>query len=381
MKRYLLICSLAILAACGSGKNYLERSDEDKALQDAVKRLEKDNTDSRALEAIPILYSNIKLAHQARIRSLENSKEITRWDNLVTEYESLQSAYRAILNSNAAYRLVSPVDYGTQLLETRQQASEAYYNLANEFAGKSERADQKKAYTYFKKADKFNPGFKDARSKADMAYENAIVDVVINPVQDNSFFFNSSWGNQGYNYSNEYFQQTLIRDLQSSSNSRYPARFYTDWQARRDNVQPDWVVDLRLRDMDIPYPTTYTYSRNASSRVQVGTDTAGKPQYQNVYATVYITRLNFNARANMEVNITDVDTRKNISYRNFHEEVRWQEERGNYSGDSRALSSRDWQIINNGNNYNDFRREDVLGELYRKIYPQVLNNIRYTVDW
>jgi hypothetical protein len=210
------------------------------------------------------------------------------------------------------------------------------------------------------------------------AYENAIVNVVINRVQDNSFFYNSGWGN-GYNYSNEYFQNTLVREL-NNNNNRYAARFYTDWEERRDNIQPDWNIDLRLRNMDIPQPISYQYNRNVSESVQVGTDTAGKPVYNTVYATLYITRMSFNARADMELIIRDIAAGKNLLYRNFNETYRWEEEMATFNGDSRALSSRDWQMIN-GSGYNTPRKEDVLNELYRKIYPQVKNNIIRSVEW
>jgi hypothetical protein len=83
----------------------------------------------------------------------------------------------------------------------------------------------------------------------------------------------------------------------------------------------------------------------------------------------------------MDVNITDVLTNKNISFRNVRDEYRWQEERATYSGDSRALSANDWGMINNGRGYNSPQKEEVLGELFKKIYPQVKNNIVYAVDW
>lgn len=382
MKKFLLLISLLfLLYSCGSSKNYLERNDEDKALQDAVKKLNKSSGDENATGALPILYSNIKNAHLARIRSYGSSRELSRWDKIVAEYEGLQSAYDAIINSTPAFRLVTPQNFGTELLEARQSAAEENYAVAQNYFKKDGRENAKNAYTYFKKADRFIPGYKDSREQMDAAYENATVIVIINPVQDNSFFFNSGWGNTGYNYSNEYFQQTLTRELQTSNtNNRYAARFYTDWEARRDNIQPDWVVDLRLRDMDVPYPSNYTYNRSVSKQVRSGTDTSGKPVYATVYANVYITRASFNARASLEVNITDLQTRKSISYRTFSDTYRWQEESGNYTGDTRALGNDDWAIINN-NRYNTPRREDILNELYRKIYPQVKNNITYTVDW
>ena len=381
MKRFIhIIALIVILTSCGSTKNYLERSDEDKALQDAVKKLNKNASDENALQAVPVLYTNIQQSHLAKIKSYNPSKDLARWDKIINEYEALQNAYKTVLNSTPAFKLVNPKNFSTDLLEVRESAAEEYYNAAQIFLEKENRDNAKKAYSYFKKSDKYLPGYKDAKAKMDQAYENAVVNVIINPVQDNSFFFNSGWGNSGYNYSNEYFQQTLIRDLQNTSN-RYAARFYTDWEARRENVKPDWVVDLRLRDMDIPYPTNYSYRRNVSAQVQAGSDTSGKPVYQTVYATVNITRMSFNAQANMEVTINDVVSGKNISYRTFREDYRWQEETGSYSGDSRALSANDWNVINNNNRYDSPRKEDVLAELYRKIYPQVKNNISYAVDW
>jgi hypothetical protein len=372
---------IALLASCGSSKNYLERSDEDKALLDAVKKLNKSATDENATSALPILYNNIKLAHLAKIKSYNNSRDISRWDKIVAEYNALQTAHDAIINSAPAFKLVSPENFGTPLLEAKQMAAEEYYSAGLTYLEKTGRDNAKKAYSLFKKTDKFIPGYKDAQAKINEAYEKAVVNVVINPVVDNSFFFNSSWGNYGYNYSNEYFQQTLIRDLDNANSSnRYAARFYTDWEARRDNVHPDWVIDLTLRNMNIPPAGSYRYSQHRSAQIQVGTDTAGRPQYRNVSATIYITRQSFDANADMEVRIRDLESNKNISYRTFRESYRWEQENATYSGDSRALNSYDWQMINS-NGYNQPRKEDVLNELYRKIYPQVLNNIRYSVDW
>lgn len=369
-----------LFSACGSSKSYLERNDQDKALQDAVKKLAKSPTDADALDAIPILYKDIQNNRLAKIKVLQNDKDLGRWDKIIKEYENLQDAYDAIINNAAAFKLLTPVSYSTNIYDARQSAALEYYNTARQFLDKGRREDSKKAYTYFIKSDKLVPGFKDADAKAEEAYESAIVDVVVNPIQDNSFFYNSGWGNSGYNYSNEYFQQNLVRDLNNVNKQRYPARFYTDWEARRDNIKPDWVVDLKLRNIDIPYPYNYTFSRNASAQVQIGTDTSGSPVYKNVYATVNITRSSFTARADMDMNIVDAATGKNIVYRNVRESYNWQQERGTYNGDSRALSSRDWEVINNAG-YRDPMKQDVLTELFRKIYPQVKNNITYAVDW
>ncbi len=372
-----------LLGSCRSSKNYLERSDEDKALQDAVKKLNKNASDNEATAALPVLYSNILKSQQAKIKSYQTGTDLNRWDKIIAAYNDLQHAYNSIINSTPAFKLLTPENFSIQLMEAKQGAAENYYGAAENYLNKDGRENAKKAYSYFKKADKYVPGYKDVQSKMNTAYENAIVNVLINPVQDNSYFYRSGWGSSGYDYSNEFFQRTLVRELaytNNSNNRNYAARFYTDWEARSQNIQPDWVIDLRLRNMDLPQPANYTYRRNRSADIQVGSDTLGKPVYKKVYANLNITRMSFTAYADMEVMIKDLASSRIISNRNFREDYRWEEERASYSGDSRALDASDWQIINNNNFYAP-RREEVLNELYRKIYPQVLNNIKYAVEF
>ena len=383
MKRILLfVTTLFLLASCKSSKDYLSRGDEDKTLFDIVKRLNKRSSDEDAVKALPQVYAQVQQKHLKKINSLKSTTDIAHWDKLVEEYSTLQSMYDAIIGSDAAGRLVNATNYQSEIYDAKQQAADTYYQQGLILLQSKYRDDAKKAYGYFKKTDKWLPGYKDARSKMDEAFENATINVVINPVQDNSFFFNTGgWGNTGYNYSNEYFQQNLIRDLGGKYANRYPAKFFTEWEARRDNIQPDWIVELTLRNMDIPRPTMYNYSRNLNRQIETGKDTSGRPVYQTVYATLQVNKQSFTARGQMDVAITDVNTRKNISYNSYSDDYRWEEERASYTGDSRALSDNDWALINNTRYNQQPRKEEVLNELYRKIYPQVKNRISYAVDW
>jgi len=374
------LTSLAIFISCKTSKNFLSRSDNDNTLFDAVKTLKKNSGDTAALNSIAILYTTAQERNLRKINSYSSAKEPDRWDKIIDAYNTLQDMHDAIIEVDAASRLVTPVNYRQTIYDLKQDAAADNYAEGNYFLSKPGRDDAKKAYSYFKKADKWVPGYQDATAKMDEAFQLAVVNVVINPVQDNSYFFNTGWGNYGYNYSNEYFQQTLVRELKGINSNRYPARFYTDWEARRDNVTPDWEVNLILRNMYIPLPQNYNYTRNVSRRIENGKDTSGRPIYRTVYATLNITQQSFTARADMEVSITDIGSHKSITYNTYREDYRWEQEYATYSGDSQALGSRDWALINN-NSYNQPRKEDVLNELYRKLYPQVKNRITYAVDW
>ena len=107
---YTLI-SLFVLSSCKTSKNYLERSDNDNTVVDAVKTLKKHSNDSNALNALPVLYT---LAHQRNLRKIEgykNSQELSRWDKIIDGYSTLQKMYDAINEVEAASRLVTPVNY------------------------------------------------------------------------------------------------------------------------------------------------------------------------------------------------------------------------------------------------------------------------------
>ena len=381
MKIFLQFLAILILySSCTTTRNYLERPDEDRTFFDIIKRLNKKSTDEDATKALATVYNQVKERHLKKIVTYRNNSEITRWDKLNNEYAVLQNMYNAIDNSPAASKLVTPVSYSREIADMRKAAAEDYYQLGDNYFSNNTREDARLAYNAYKKAGTWVKDYKDSKEKMEDAFNSSIINVMINPIQDNSFFFNTGWGNMGYNYSNEYFQQNLVRDLGGRYATRYPAKFYTEMEARSNNVQPDWVVDLTLRNMDIPRPSVYSYSRNVSKQIEVNRDTAGKPIYQTVYATINIQRQSFIARAQMDVAIVDIASRRSITYDTYSDTYNWEEEIATFSGDRRALSNNDLAIIGRSS-YNMPRREDILNELYRNIYPQVKNRISNEVDW
>jgi len=379
MKKIFFFLILIIGAySCKTSKGYLERGNPDRSLQDAVKKLCKSADDEKAIEALPVLYANIKASRLEKIKMYSASKDLARWDKIINEYQGLQNAYNSIMACPAAFKVVVPQSYNDNIIETNNLAAQEYYDYAQSYFVKSGKDNAKIAYIYFDKTNKYIFEFKDVKEKMAQAFKNAIVLVVVNQVEDGSYFNNNGWGNYGANYSNDYFQQKLLRDLNAASN-RYPALFYTDWEVKRDNIKADWVVFLRLRDLYIP-PPEYSYAtKNESANIKIGKDSTGKPIYKTVYATVKITKAFFTARGDMEVNIRDLFSGRDISYRSCKEEFSWGEEKATYSGDSQALSTRDVELINH--TVTPPRKEEVLNELYRKIYPEVLNNIINAVSF
>jgi hypothetical protein len=368
-----------VLLVCFSctKKNYLERSNEAAALADAIKQLEKKSDDAPALEAVPELYKRIRQHQLKQIESYNTQNDLSKWDKIIGSYEVLQKAHDQIIGNAAASRLVTPENFNVQLLEAKQTAADAYYNEGNRYLSLNGRSNAKSAYNAFLKTQKYLPDYYNIESKIDEAFEKGTINLIVNSIVDNSYFMNNGWGSYGYNYSNEYFQDKLVRDLVTN---KQPLIVYSDYQATRQHIVADWDVTLVLRDIDIPYPQQRTYTRQASKSIETGTDTSGRPIYQTIYATVHVTENSFTARGVMDVDIRDLYNRKTINNTTFREEYRWVNETGRYTGDSRALSSADWAIINNRNTQT-VRKEDVLEEIYKKMYPRVLSYVKRYTQW
>lgn len=358
----------------------MDRSNADKALQDAIKKISKNPEDAKSAEAIPQLYSLIQKKHLDQIDAYTVSQQINKWDHIVSEYEHLQYAYNAIMSAPAAYKMVQPESYSTKLIEAKESAASAYYENGLSYFNKTGRDYAKAAYLAFKKSSTFISGYNDVAEKLKIAYENAIINVVINPIQDNYFFSNNGWGSWGMNYSNEYFQQKLLQDL--TNYNRTPARYYNLWEAQRMNLIPDWTIDFRVKSVLVPRPQTTNSSKQINKQIQIGVDTSGRPVYVTATATLNTTITSFVSKASLEVSITDLASKLSKSYRTYNESYRWEQKSATFSGDRRALSQQDWDLINNSVSINMMpKKEEILVELYKKIYPQVLSQIRMAVSW
>ncbi|HUS01977.1 MAG TPA: hypothetical protein VMY77_09630 [Chitinophagaceae bacterium] len=382
MKKIIYLSIFAIIclcASCGSSKT-AQKTTEDKALLIVIKKFEKDPSNTELKNTITTLYSEAAKSHLDKIEVYNSLTEADKWIKIIREYEALNKLYQTV-GTSAASKLINAQSYTSEIQSAKQSGAEAYYNIGISAMENDDKQSARNAYYAFKNANEFVPGYKDVRQQISIAYQNSIIKVVINPIRDNTFFYNSmGWNNYGNNYNNDYFQRSLVNDLGGNRNKNMLAQFYTDWEARRENIRPDWEVDLTWLYMNLPQPTTQQYSQNVSKQIEKIRDTSGKVQYQTVTATLHITKKYFNASADMELRITDVNTGRNITVNRYNEQFNWQEEYATYSGDSRALSGNENALLNNSN-YRLPRNEDVVTEISRRIYPQIRNRIESVVNW
>ncbi|HEX5653288.1 MAG TPA: hypothetical protein VFX58_09450, partial [Chitinophagaceae bacterium] len=192
-----------------------------------------------------------------------------------------------------------------------------------------------------------------------------------------------NYDNYGWNYwgfSNDYLQDRIVRDLNSSSYRN--TRFYTEDDIRRLNIRPDKVVTLQFTDLYIGTVYADNYTINRSQQIQVGETKSIPPQpvYETVRATVYVRRSILQSRASLECRIYDWVSGNNVLFDRFPDNYTWQHETARYTGDRRALQPSDWRLLNNGNLYPPSRAE-LARRLIDNCYSQLLSRIRSGVNF
>ena len=383
MKKYIYIyISLAafLFTACTTLKNNASIS-EDKSLLSAVKKLDKNPDNENLKNSVISLYNTAAKIHLDKIEVYNTLTEPTKWDKIVKEYNVLNNLAALISNSKVAYNIIKAPVFTNEILAAKQMGAQVYYDFGVESLKAGDKQSSRSAFYAFKKANEFVPGYKDLRQQMAVAYQNSIIKVVINPVRDFSYYSNrTNWNTFGNNFNYDFFQRNLVRDLGGNYNKKASALFYTDMEAARENINPDWEIDLTWIDLYIPEPATNRYTRNVSKQIQTGSDTSGKALYQTVYATLDIVKRYFNATGEMEVKIMDVNERKIITTNRFTSRFNWEEEYATYSGDSRALSNNEYALLNN-NSYRIPRKEDILDRIAEDIFPQVKSRITSAVQW
>ncbi len=180
------------------------------------------------------------------------------------------------------------------------------------------------------------------------------------------------WSSNRHYCSNSYhlknFEQNLVRNLQFSQNNEF-IKFYSDWDARAEDIDADEILEMYLNRLEIGRPYDQHSTRNVSKEIVVK-ETVYKPdsvvkQYARVSAQLTVTRRTLVSEGDLYINARDMGGR--ILWSDMvRGEHRWQTEFATYRGDGRALSESDRALINRYDG-NTPREDEVMEALLRQI--------------
>ena len=210
-------------------------------------------------------------------------------------------------------------------------------------------------------------------NKHDEANNKKIINVIINPIIDSSFYFTK--GNRGIEYSNEKYYQYLVKQLGDKNNKLYQAKFFTQWESEKDNVHPDWVVKITLVSLDMPKPKVSIYSKTKnSSVVPFAEDVTTRAKLTTDYKNI-----SYSVSGQLVVNITDVKTGKKISSATYSDTYTWvDQDVSSSTGDLDGLGGNRGNLSSNNNPIPN--KEFILNNLYQKLYPKIKSSIANAVN-
>jgi tetratricopeptide (TPR) repeat protein len=372
-KLYILLLAVIILIdySCKTASKLYDKGKYDEAVELAAKKLQKDPHDAKLLSTIRGAYDYAVNDHESRIRSNSESNNELRWEWMYNEYASLQRMYDAIYKVPSVFNLVKPVDYSSYLVTYSEKAGDVRYNRGLSFMQHSDKQSFRNAYQEFQAAQRFKPGNIEVLQKMNEAYEYAVTNVVILPMEQQYGFRYSSFDNSYRN-----FDEQLLRNLQYNTGSEF-VKFYSDWDARSRNIRADQVVDMRLTTLNIGRYYD-EHSRRQVSKEVVIKEIVYRPDsvvkvYGKVYAEIITTRRNMHSDAMMQVNVRDASGGWLWSD-NVNSDYNRTTEFASYTGDERALSESDKQLVNRRQEQPP--REE---EIIRCLMDEINNNALYRI--
>ncbi|HEY0060422.1 MAG TPA: hypothetical protein VGB56_14890 [Flavisolibacter sp.] len=370
----LLLFLLCSIVSCKTASKAYDKGDYANAIELAIKKLQKDPQDGETKALLKNAYRFALDIHEDKIRILTNSSSDTRFEQIYFEYRMLQNFYTRIQSLPSLSSYIHPTDYSSSLETYRIKAADVYVEKGIALMDKGSKEDYRRAHAAFKQALLYKPGHKELEEKRDEAYQMALVNIVVLPLEQHT---------NGYNYSNastlRSFETDLVRNLRNQNNSQY-LRFYTAWEAQSKDLDPDEILELRLGRMDIGRPYDHTQSRSVSKEVVVK-ETVYKPdsvvkQMAKVTAQVITTRRTLLSEGSLYV--TSRDGKGRVLWQDqLKGSHKWQVEFATYRGDDRALSDSDRSLLNQQVAQNSPQDDEIIERLLTQIENELKSRVHY----
>lgn len=360
---FIFLCTI-FLFSCKSAEKLYNKGRYDEAVMLAAKKLQKKPGNAELLNVLQDAYRFAVNGHESNIRNLANSNSDLRWEHIYSEYQQLQALYEAIRRSPSVYDIVQPTDYSSYLATYKEEAGNARYERGLELMDQDNKQSYRQAYYEFQKALALKPGDLSIKQKMQESYENAVTNVVIQPLNR----FGYQYTNYDFDYRN--FNYEILRYL--NNNKGQFVRYYSPSEARSGHLKTDNSVEMRFSDVNIGRYRDQRSTREVSKQVVSKEIVISKDSVVREYTTVKVkiitTIRSINADGLLQATVRDYYDRRiwNDTYRG---EYSWTYSFATYTGDERALSDEDKKLINQREQWppsNDEIIRIIMEEIQRK---------------
>src|SRR5574338_329891 len=337
-----IVSAVTFLIGCKSASKLYQKGNYDEAVTVASKKLQKDPNNKSLQSTVADAYRFAVNDHEKNIANYSASSNDLKWEWIYNEYSSLQSLYNAIYTSPQVYRLVNPTDYSSYLTTYAEKAGDARYERGVAWMDKNDKQSFKNAYSEFQAALRFKPGNIEVINKMNEAYDYAVTNVVVLPTMRYDFKFSS------YNYDYKNVDDQLLHSLKYNNGNQF-VKFYSPAEARNLNIRTDRVVEMQFLNLTIGGFNDSRKTREVSKQV-VTKEIVYKPDsvvkvYGTVKAKITTTDRNRHSEGVLQITVRDENGRM-IWSDILKSNDDWYTEFTTYTGDERALSDSDKQLVN-----------------------------------
>ena len=367
----LIIGFVLLIGACKTASKLYNKGNYDEAVQLAVKKLQK-KPDNEMRSLLQSAYHYAVNDHETRIRQLSDNSNDLKWEWIYNEYASLQRLYEAIHRSPEALSIVNPVDYSSYLNTYADKAADTRVERGMQWMDKGDKLSFRNAYNEFNAALQYRPGDLAIVDRKNEAYEMAVINVVVMPVDNYRYRFSSYNDNELRNFENE-----ILNQLKYNTGNHF-VRFYSSWEANSQNIQADQFVDFRFTTFDIGRTRDERSTREVSKDIVVK-ETVYRPdsvvrEYKKVFAKITTTNRSTSSEGNLQVNVRDINGHWLWSD-NIRGNHSWCTEFSTFTGDERALSESDKQLVNRREEYAPHDNE-IIRCIINEINGQMTGRVR-----
>ena len=365
------LIAIVFITGCKTASKLYDKGNYDEAVQLAVKKLQK-KPDNEMRALLQSAYQYAVNDHETRIHQLSDNTNELKWEWIYAEYSSLQRLYEAIHRSPEAMTIVNAIDYSPYLNTYADKAATTRFDRGMQWMDKNDKISFRNAYTEFDMALQYRPGDLTILDRKNEAYELAVINVVVMPMESNRYRYSSYNDHELRNFEND-----LLRQLQYNNGNHF-VKFYNSWDASSRNIPADQVIDFRFSTLNIGRTSEEKNTREVSKEIVVK-ETVYKPdsivkEYKKVYAKITTTKRIMLSEGNLQVNIRDINGRWL-----WKEDVRgnhnWFTEFSTFTGDERALSETDKQLVNRKQDYAP-HEDEIIRCIVNEINSNMLSRLR-----
>ncbi|MFY0598080.1 MAG: hypothetical protein JXR03_00315 [Cyclobacteriaceae bacterium] len=367
---YLIIFLLAqiILTGCQTGKKALEQGDYDLAVSQSIKRLKSNGDSKKARSTLRKAYKLALDVHIDNIARAEASSDSFKWEQMTSNYQSINNLYEAIRRCPSCLELVpDPSRYDRELAESQQKAAEVRYGLGVEAMKRKQfRKDALEAHRHFEIVRQLVPRYKDIEDKLSESLYFATLKVVVKPIPSPGRLLEVK---------HEFFVNKINEYLHHEPINKY-VRFYTPQEAENQRLEfVDHVIKMEFDGFSLGNIFQNNTEKEVSrDSVKIATKD-GEDIYGTVTASLKITEVSISGGGQLDFKIMDNDTRKVITQEKMPSEYVWTASWATFKGDKRALSTEELAMTKRSQ-VSVPHPQVMFEEFTAPLYDQVVSKIR-----